>query len=120
MKNHCSKTSGRISKVAILVILLSLASLVLNAQNIDPAQSTTVVVLTIDGPIGPATRDYLINGIEHAEQQQAALVLIKMDTPGGLSASMRDMIKKILNAKVPEIGRASCRERVKSGGAHRA
>ena len=87
--------------MAILVILLSLASLVLNAQNIDPAQSTTVVVLTIDGPIGPATRDYLINGIEHAEQQQAALVLIKMDTPGGLSASMRDMIKKILNAKVP-------------------
>lgn len=59
------------------------------------------MVLTIDGAIGPATRDYLINGITSAEQQQAALILIKMDTPGGLSAAMRDIIKGILSSSVP-------------------
>ncbi len=67
----------------------------------DEISSSSVVVLTIDGAIGPATRDYIVSGIEQAEQAKAALVLIKMDTPGGLSASMRDMIKVILNSEVP-------------------
>ena len=86
-----------------MLLPLCLLAVFSMAQNNPPEQTShqTVLMLTIDGAIGPATRDYIINGIEQAEQSDAALVLIKMDTPGGLSASMRDMIKTILNADVP-------------------
>jgi len=53
------------------------------------------------GPIGPAIKDYMIRGIERAEDEGAQMVVLRMDTPGGLDASMRDMISKILNAEVP-------------------
>jgi len=87
--------------VLFLILGLLLSSTWGSAQNTLTKGTQSVVLLTIEGAIGPATRDYLIDGIEQAEQSNAALVLIKMDTPGGLSASMRDMIKKILNADVP-------------------
>jgi len=61
----------------------------------------TAVRLEIRGAIGPATSDYVVKGIEHAEAIDAALVIIEMDTPGGLDSAMRDMIKAILNSTVP-------------------
>ena len=60
-----------------------------------------VVVLELRGALGVATADYLISGIEHAEATGAELVIIDMDTPGGLMAPMRDIIQAILNSSVP-------------------
>ena len=85
--------------VVLGVCLLGLASVLSYAQ---PSVTTPkVVVLQVADAIGPATRDYLVEGIEAAEATEAALVVIELDTPGGLSESMRDIIKKILNAEVP-------------------
>ena len=61
-------------------------------------------LLKIDGAIGPATSDYLTKGIAEAARQDAALVIIQMNTPGGLDSSMRDIIQAILQSPVPVVG----------------
>ena len=67
-------------------------------------ENKVAYLLTIDGAIGPATSDYLSSGIADAASEDAALVIIRMDTPGGLDSSMRDIIHAILQSSVPVVG----------------
>ncbi|HFL2187845.1 TPA: nodulation protein NfeD [Pseudomonas putida] len=60
-----------------------------------------VWVLGIDDAIGPASADYLVRSLDQAQAQGAQLVVIRMDTPGGLDSAMRQMIKAILASPVP-------------------
>jgi membrane-bound serine protease (ClpP class) len=66
-----------------------------------PAQAQSVHVLSVQGAISPGSADYLVRSINKAAEAQASLVVIELDTPGGLDTSMRDIIKAILASPVP-------------------
>jgi len=65
------------------------------------ALASTVWVLPVKGAIGPALSDYLSREIEEAQQNGVDLIILKMDTPGGLDSSMRDIIHAITTSSVP-------------------
>ena len=67
----------------------------------------TAAVLEINGPIGPATSRYVVHGIESAHENGSRLVVLELDTPGGLDSAMRDIIRAILASPVPVVSYVS-------------
>jgi membrane-bound serine protease (ClpP class) len=68
---------------------------------VEPHASAEVLQLKLDGEVEPILANYIDEGLAEAAQRHAALVLITMDTPGGLSDSMKDIIQHILASPVP-------------------
>ena len=76
---------------------------VYSANTTNDPENTHIAVLTINGPIGPATKDYFERSLKKAVEQGASALIVKLDTPGGLDSTTRDMIKTILAAPIPII-----------------
>ncbi|MCO6435426.1 MAG: nodulation protein NfeD [Nitrosomonas nitrosa] len=65
--------------------------------------SNTALWLDIDGAIGPATHDYIKRSLATAATQNARVIIIRLNTPGGLDASMREIIQEIIASPVPVV-----------------
>jgi membrane-bound serine protease (ClpP class) len=63
--------------------------------------SGAVLKITVDAAIHPVTSQYIRSAIDRADQEQASLLILVLNTPGGLDSSMREIIEKILSAKTP-------------------
>jgi len=62
-----------------------------------------ILIADLDGVISPASSSYLVRVVDLAEDQEATCLIFKMDTPGGLDVSMREITKRVLNAKIPVV-----------------
>jgi membrane-bound serine protease (ClpP class) len=81
--------------------LIFAALLLLAVASTGARADGLVVVLEVKGPIGPASSDYIRRGIDKAAGLDAAVIVLRMDTPGGLDSSMREIIQAILGSPVP-------------------
>ncbi|POR50636.1 membrane-bound serine protease (ClpP class) [Paraburkholderia eburnea] len=92
--------SARGMRVALFVALVAVGALAarMSAWAAAPAE---VVVMTVDGAIGPASADFIVRTLGRAAREHAALAILQLDTPGGLDTAMREIVKTILASPVP-------------------
>lgn len=91
---RCPKRGWLWYRFDLLVVLLLFATVAGSAGK-------QVLLLELDGAIGPATSAYVTENLEQAQQADTELVIIKINTPGGLDSSMRDIIQAILSSDIP-------------------
>jgi len=90
------------NKKLIIAGMLCLA-LVSLGKTVGLTKGGEVRIIELEGPINPGAAAFLTRGLEDAKDQGAELIIIRLDTPGGLVPSMRTMVKGIMNSTVPVV-----------------
>jgi membrane-bound serine protease (ClpP class) len=92
---------------AVLTLRSALSSVLADASPssspVAAASISNVVELRLDGEVEPLVAEYLVGGIAEANRQNAGLILITVNTPGGLDSSMRSIIQAILSSRAPVV-----------------
>ncbi|MFH0847408.1 MAG: nodulation protein NfeD [Chloroflexota bacterium] len=93
--------TGSLRLISTVIISLFLIALIFTAR--IQAKADEIYVLRIKGTINPVVAEYISRGIARAEEVQANFCIIQLDTPGGLDTAMRDIVKTIVNARLPVV-----------------
>jgi membrane-bound serine protease (ClpP class) len=102
------RVSAAFAAVAVLVLTAALLPRSVRAADApERAQGPTATVLEINGPIGPATSRYVTKALDAARANGSRIVVLQIDTPGGLDTSMRDIIRAILASPIPVVSYVS-------------
>ena len=91
----------RIKKFIFCLILVLIFSCSLKGNYANP--KPLIYLLQVNATINPITSQYVVGGIEEAEEEGAECLILQLDTPGGLDTSMREIVKKMLNSTIPII-----------------
>ncbi len=86
-------------RVGLFALLLALL-----AGAVSRGEGGRAPMFEIEGPIGPATADYIARGFADLAATDARLVILRIDTPGGLDTSMREIVRTVLASPVPVVG----------------
>ena len=95
------KTAQRLLFITTFLLLLNLVGLARPVSAQDDANR--IIVLTADGVVAPALREYIARGLQIAERRGASAVIIRLNTPGGAVDSMTDIVSSIRNSDIPVI-----------------
>ncbi|KVC59686.1 serine protease [Burkholderia ubonensis] len=96
--------SARVARAALfaaLLVVCAVAAAPRAANAPPPAARPPIIVIPVNGAIGPASADFIVRSLGRAAKERAPLAILQLDTPGGLDSSMRVIIKAILGSPVP-------------------
>lgn len=93
----------QLTAAIVLLILTGWGMAESTAKTATQSLQNTALILNIDGVIGPATQEYIQHGLQTAAADSAYLVILQINTPGGLDQSMRGIVKAIISSPIPVV-----------------